>query len=241
MAAEHTVRGLPRGKEGSLSVYICTVCGYDYDEAAGDPRHGIPPGTRWEDVPADWVCPVCGADKSMFENQGGKAETPAPAPMAAPAGQAAPQQGADAKRLSATASNLARAAQKQHRAGMADLFTQLADFFDGQSSPAGDWQTAADLLKEDLAGRYPAAFAAARADGDRGALRALNWGEKVGKIQANLLKRYNKEGDAAFEGSAFFVCEACGFIFVGEQAPEICPVCKVPRFKFARVGRGASA
>lgn len=45
----------------------CVVCGHIYDEAAGDPEHGIAPGTRWEDIPADWCCPECGAPKSDFE------------------------------------------------------------------------------------------------------------------------------------------------------------------------------
>jgi len=48
-------------------VYQCIVCGYIYDEAAGDPEHGIAPGTRWEDVPADWQCPDCGVAKADFE------------------------------------------------------------------------------------------------------------------------------------------------------------------------------
>ncbi len=47
--------------------YVCVVCGYIYDEAEGDPEDGIPPGTRWEDVPDDWVCPDCGATKDDFE------------------------------------------------------------------------------------------------------------------------------------------------------------------------------
>lgn len=47
---------------------ICrTVCGYIYDEAAGDPDNGVEPGTKWEDVPEDWVCPVCGVGKDQFE------------------------------------------------------------------------------------------------------------------------------------------------------------------------------
>ena len=45
--------------------YEC-VCGYVYDEAAGDPENGVDPGTKWVDVPDDFLCPVCGAGKSMF-------------------------------------------------------------------------------------------------------------------------------------------------------------------------------
>jgi flavin reductase (DIM6/NTAB) family NADH-FMN oxidoreductase RutF/rubredoxin len=47
--------------------YVCTVCGYVYDEVKGDPDNGIAPGTKFEDLPQTWTCPVCGADKSKFE------------------------------------------------------------------------------------------------------------------------------------------------------------------------------
>jgi acyl-CoA dehydrogenase len=46
--------------------YKCTICGYVYDPVKGDPDGGIEPGTRFDDIPSDWVCPVCGADKSQF-------------------------------------------------------------------------------------------------------------------------------------------------------------------------------
>ena len=52
-----------------MKQYICTVCGFVYDEAAGIPEDGINPGTVWADVPEDWVCPLCGAAKSEFEEQ----------------------------------------------------------------------------------------------------------------------------------------------------------------------------
>lgn len=47
--------------------YMCLLCGFIYDEAVGWPEDGIPPGTCWEDVPEDWLCPECGAAKSDFE------------------------------------------------------------------------------------------------------------------------------------------------------------------------------
>ena len=47
--------------------YVCTVCGYEYDPAQGDPDGGIAPGTSFEDLPEDWVCPVCGVGKADFE------------------------------------------------------------------------------------------------------------------------------------------------------------------------------
>lgn len=45
----------------------CTICNHIYDEAEGDPDTGIPPGTKMEDVPDDWCCPDCGAEKGDFE------------------------------------------------------------------------------------------------------------------------------------------------------------------------------
>jgi rubredoxin/flavin reductase (DIM6/NTAB) family NADH-FMN oxidoreductase RutF len=50
----------------SLKRYVCSVCGHVYDPKEGDPENGIPPGTAFEDLPADWQCPVCGAPKSKF-------------------------------------------------------------------------------------------------------------------------------------------------------------------------------
>ena len=49
--------------------YVCTVCGYVYDPAVGDPDNGIPAGTKFGELPGDWVCPVCGAPKQDFEKE----------------------------------------------------------------------------------------------------------------------------------------------------------------------------
>lgn len=50
-----------------MNPWQCIVCGYPYDEAAGDPEHGIAPGTRWDDIPADWECQDCSVAKAEFE------------------------------------------------------------------------------------------------------------------------------------------------------------------------------
>ena len=47
--------------------WMCLLCGFIYDEAKGWPQDGIPPGTRWEDIPTNWTCPDCGARKEDFE------------------------------------------------------------------------------------------------------------------------------------------------------------------------------
>ena len=50
-----------------MNKYRCTVCGYIYDPANGDPEQGVKPGTSFADVPEDWTCPDCGVGKDMFE------------------------------------------------------------------------------------------------------------------------------------------------------------------------------
>ena len=48
---------------------VCMHCGYVYDEATGDPDNGIAPGTKWEDIPDDFTCPLCGVGKEDFEKE----------------------------------------------------------------------------------------------------------------------------------------------------------------------------
>lgn len=50
-----------------MDKWECTVCGYIYDQAEGDPASGVAPGTPFEKIPAEWVCPVCGATKDAFK------------------------------------------------------------------------------------------------------------------------------------------------------------------------------
>ena len=50
--------------------YVCDICGYIYDEAEGEPDNGIAPGTKWEDLPEDYVCPLCGVGKRPIQQNG---------------------------------------------------------------------------------------------------------------------------------------------------------------------------
>ena len=50
----------------TMKKYVCDVCGWEYDEAKGDPDNGIAPGTKFEDLPEDFVCPLCGVGKEEF-------------------------------------------------------------------------------------------------------------------------------------------------------------------------------
>jgi rubredoxin len=53
-------------KGAEMKKYVCDVCGYVYDPAEGDPDNGVEPGTAFEDIPDDWVCPLCGVGKDQF-------------------------------------------------------------------------------------------------------------------------------------------------------------------------------
>lgn len=225
-----------------MSKYTCAVCGYTYDEATGAPDTGVAPGTKWADVPEDWRCPVCGAPKSVFELQ--QLETLAaaePVPAHAPVAEIE----AEALReltvgeLSALCSNLARGCEKQYLAEESALFTQLADYFKARTPIEPECDTAAllALVQKDLESGFPLANAAAEQKPDRGALRALVWSEKVSRILNALLARYKNEGDGFLTAANVYVCKICGFVYVGEAPPELCPVCKVPSWKIAKVER----
>jgi flavin reductase (DIM6/NTAB) family NADH-FMN oxidoreductase RutF/rubredoxin len=57
----------PAESAAAGGVRICDVCGYEYDPDVGDPAHGVPPGTPFEELPDDWTCPVCGSGKGFFK------------------------------------------------------------------------------------------------------------------------------------------------------------------------------
>ncbi|MEA4895281.1 MAG: rubredoxin [Oscillospiraceae bacterium] len=219
-----------------MGKYACSVCGYVYDESAGIPETGIAPGTKWEALPDDWVCPVCGATKSEFEKQG---ETAAPSEKQPKPAAKIPDDMRELSPLeiSGLCTNLARGCEKQYKPEEAALFMELAVYFGSVSAPAKDpnFNRLLELVEKDLEVDIPAANSAAAGAKDRGALRALVWGEKVTRILKSLLTRYLKEGDAMLENTGVYVCTICGFIFIGNKLPEVCPVCKVPNWKFEKV------
>ena len=57
------------GCGGCHMKYVCDICGYVYDPELGDPDNGVAPGTPWEEVPEDWVCPLCGVGKDQFSEE----------------------------------------------------------------------------------------------------------------------------------------------------------------------------
>lgn len=219
-----------------MEKYVCSVCGYIYDEARGIPEAGISPGTKWEDLPEDWVCPLCGSAKSEFK----KKESPAPTEEKKPIFVI--EASTDMKEMSpleisALCTNLARGCEKQYKPEEAALFSELAGYFKKVSVPAKnpDFDKLIGLIKKDLEEGLPGANVVASDAKDRGALRALVWSEKVTRILKSLSTRYKKEGDAMLENTGVYVCTICGFVYIGDTPPEVCPVCKVPKWKFEKI------
>ena len=176
--------------------FICSVCGYVYSEAKGIPEAGIAPGTRWEDLPEDWVCPLCGATKAEFSERG--AEAPKPETSTVVMESPEDMRELSALQISALCTNLARGCEKQYKAEETAEFLKLAEYFNTAAVPAedADTDTLLGLIANDLSEGIPSANAAAAQAEDRGALRALVWNEKVTKILKSLLSRYQREGDA---------------------------------------------
>lgn len=132
-------------------------------------------------------------------------------------------------------SNLKKAAEKQQKSELTELFGRLSSDYDKGLSDVKDFSGLKTLIEADLADKYKELQVVAESAGDRGTLRAIRWGEKVTAIQKSLINRYASKGEAVLEGKNLYVCEACGFIFLGDNVPEICPVCKAPASRFTKV------
>ena len=205
--------------------YICPICGYVHDEAQT--------GVAWEDLPDTWRCPLCGAAKADFSAE----RTEAPV-SAAPAPSHTDMSPLNAIETSALCTSLAKGCEKQYQPEQAQAFRKLAAWFGAQAEKTADpsFQQLLEKVEADLASGFPAANAAAKQHRDRGALRSLTWSEKVTRILKSLLERYAREGDAMLENTGVYVCTICGFVYVGDTLPEVCPVCKVPNRKFEKIG-----
>ena len=212
--------------------YVCSVCGYIYDEA----REKQP----FSELPDSWRCPVCKAAKAVFAPEK-KADEPKTAPAPMPAAEPVSGEEDLAKlsvgELSALCSNLARGCEKQYKDGEASLFRELAEYFAAVTPavPEADMDGLAALIQGDLEKGYPAVNAAADAAGDRGTKRICVWGEKVTNMLNSLLTQYRQEGEAFLADTEIWVCTVCGFVYVGDNPPELCPVCNVPAWKFEKI------
>ncbi len=201
-----------------MKEYVCSVCGYVYQG----------------NIPDDFVCPVCGAGRDAFHLKEEKSAT-------AELKKTHVEQELSPMEMSIICSNLARGCEKQYMAEESAAFTALAEFFKSKApfSQNGSHTDLLALIEKDLSEGYPYGNQEAKKASDRGAQRALVWNEKVTRMLDSLLKRYEQEGEKMLKNTGVYVCTICGFVYVGDTPPELCPVCKVPSWKFEKVERRA--
>ncbi len=208
-----------------MKEYVCTVCGYVHKTDG--------------ELPEDFKCPLCGAGKDAFIL---KEDTIIP-PHADSIKKPHVDKELSPMEISIICSNLARGCEKQYMQNEADNFNMLAEFFRKKASSEkvtadnnGENITKLlELIEADLTTGFPYGNDIASSNKDRGALRCQVWAEKVTRMLQSLLSRYENEGEKMLENTGVYVCSICGFVFIGNAPPELCPVCKVPSWKFEKV------
>ena len=204
--------------------YKCKICGYIYD----DDKEKVP----FDQLPDTWKCPLCGARKADFApvTEEKKKEVVIDEDID-------DMEGLSVAQMSALCSNLAKGCEKQYMFREMEKFSELADYFAAVSPPSDkdSIDDIAEMLNRDLEENYPLVSSKASADSDRGALRICAWGERVTRMLDSLVQRYLEEGEEMLKDTQIWVCTICGFVYIGDEPPALCPVCKVPNWKFKRM------
>lgn len=221
-----------------MKKYKCSICQWVYDPENGDPKGGIAPGTAFEAVSESWRCPLCNAPKSEFieladEVAGTKDAFEVGVPTDLNHDELRELTPAE---LSFICSSIALGCRRQYLEEEAALFDKIAEEYLKIATTDkidASFEHIAELVIESLEKGYPEAFAYAEAAGDRGAKRALTWTQGATRMLSSQINQ--QLGPEATKNTNVFVCEACGFIAIGENVPEVCPVCKVGSIKFRKI------
>ncbi|MCK5811630.1 MAG: rubredoxin [Clostridiales bacterium] len=221
-----------------MKKYICPICSFTYDEAVGIEEENIKRETKWEDIPSEWVCPLCATNRVDFLEEKSDIKLNEQVSFSKE-DEANTLRVLSIEEMSALCSNLSKGCEKQYRDEEANLFKQLSEYFKNKGDFTKDatFSDLSNFLQKDLDTNYKNAKNVITKSNDRGALRALVWGEKVTRILSSVINRYDKKKNELLENTNIYVCEICGFVYIGEKAPKICPVCKVPNMKIAQVKR----
>lgn len=207
-----------------MKKYRCKICGYIYDEAKEK--------VKFDDLPDDWKCPLCGAPKAMFEeviDDSPKEET-----VISDVEQDDLRELSNYE-ISYICSNLAKGCEKQYLAEEQNLFLELADYFaNKENMKEGSLERVQNQFQEDTK-LMNQAMKVAREENDPGAKRVLTWASKTSMMIESILSSYQKEGVEYLKNTKIWVCDICGFIYIGDEPPKVCPVCKVPSFKILEV------
>lgn len=203
-----------------MKTYICNICGYEHEEKVEG---------EFLALPDNWVCPICSAEKPDFTAH------ESTAPSQPPSSQSAQYDTElSANEMSIICSNLAKGCEKQYLPKESEMFTKLSKFFANgrEKIEMSSMQSMLDNINNNIDVNIPNAVSIATQHNDRGALRALTWSGKVSMILRSIISRYMQQGEAMIENTQIYVCGICGFIYIGDTLPELCPVCKVTNKKF---------
>lgn len=213
-----------------MKKYRCTICGYIYDEAKE--------GVKFSDLPDDWKCPLCGAPKNLFEEVVEETTTDEVQEEIIPSEVA--EESEDLRELTPAeiayiCSNLARGAEKEYLFEEQQLFTELFKHFESRiEQMPGSLDDVVNLMTEDSK-LFDTAFATSDKYNDRGSKRVLTWASKTTNIVKSILDNYQKEGLDYLKNTKIWVCDICGFVYIGDTPPAVCPICKVPSLKIMEV------
>ena len=210
--------------------YRCKICGYVYDEAKEQ--------VKFVDLPDDWKCPLCGAPKNLFEEIKEEKSTNVTQMIEEemnPTSFDEDLRTLSSLELSLICSNLARGCEKQYLEKERQLFQELATYYEEKdSSKEGTLNDVKQIVGQDLK-QQEQAMNVADHHQDRGAKRVLTWAGKSTNIMNMILDNYEKKGIDYLKNTKIWVCDICGFVYIGDVPPTVCPICKVPNFKILEV------
>lgn len=209
--------------------YRCTICGYIYDDAKEK--------VKFVDLPDDWKCPACGAPKSLFEEV--KEEKVEEIKEKSKA-DVIEEVDDDLRELSnyeisLICSNLARGCEKQYLEEEKDLFRELSKYYEGlEEDKTGSLDDVINMIDNDINNFSKAMEVFSKYD-DRGSKRVVNWANKSTNIMKVVIDTYKEKGIDYIKNTKIWVCDICGFVYIGDNPPKVCPVCKVPSLKILEV------
>ncbi len=209
-----------------MKKYRCIICGYIYDEAKEK--------VKFEDLPDDWTCPLCGSPKSAFEEV---IESPQKEEESIEEQQEIEEdlRSLTNEEITYICSNLAKACEKEYKEEEQNLFVELATYFEEKTKEvSGTIEEIKEANKQEQKD-IEQAMEIADKNSDRGAKRVLTWANKTSNMMKIILENYETKGLDYIKNTKIWVCDICGFIYIGEEPPKICPVCKVPSFKILEV------
>ena len=211
-----------------MKKYRCTICGYIYDDAKEK--------VKFEDLPDDWKCPLCGAPKSLFEEVKEEKENVKEESKV----EVIEEVDDDLRELSnyeisLICSNLARGCEKQYLEEEKDLFRELSKHYEGlEEDKAGNLDDVSDMINSDINNFSKTMEVFSKYD-DRGSKRVVNWANKSTNIMKVVIDTYKEKGIDYIKNTKIWVCDICGFVYIGDNPPKVCPVCKVPSLKILEV------